>query len=503
MVSTQSTWGRVLPMLTAYLNPKRVNDEEGSPFIPPLREAGFKTAFVHGQEGLIYLQKKRVAAIQEEAITGVQHYTLMSSAVIGDDVICTVAMGDLEESPPNIQVVDAETFAVVSGVIAANLKKIATNIFPFPDRRGVKLLLTEGDPVLSQAARFARRRGWATFTTSSFGPLIDWLRENDGYIPMRAIQRKQKLLLREGAHATVEGEHYNVKLSDGPHLVTGRVRRNQLNLIMHTPSMIGEIEKGKLPDYDGVWNDLLPNVQAALADDGATSILYWGNEDLYVKESDGENGHVFSNFRRLASGLVFPNTLYEKGGLTGQQWILTDDPDPLAIEFLRTQAYRIAAMLQQETAMSVEGSPGTGKTNMKRVVESVRGVGGGVNIMDIDGVLTPENIQLLEESYRSGESVSSLMSMVQGWARDYFIPEEGLNIYFVHRADSVPCSSVQLQISESVEGNARARDIRSGTFSEALHAYYSGTTSITRAYSNSPVPPLAIIIGILLASSLR
>merc|ERR1712065_47402 len=175
MVSTQSTWGRVLPMLTAYLNPKRVNDEEGSPFIPPLREAGFKTAFVHGQEGLIYLQKKRVAAIQEEAITGVQHYTLMSSAVIGDDVICTVAIDDLEESPPNIQ------------VVAANLKKIATNIFPFPDRRGVKLLLTEGDPVLSQAARFARRRGWATFTTSSFGPLIDWLRENDGYIPMRAI----------------------------------------------------------------------------------------------------------------------------------------------------------------------------------------------------------------------------------------------------------------------------------------------------------------------------
>merc|ERR1711916_247841 len=56
--------------------------------------------------------------------------------------------------------------------------------------------------------------GWATFTTSSFGPLIDWLRENDGYIPMRAIQRKQKLLLREGAHATVEGERYNVKLSD-------------------------------------------------------------------------------------------------------------------------------------------------------------------------------------------------------------------------------------------------------------------------------------------------
>merc|ERR1712065_50280 len=218
MVSTQSTWGRVLPMLTAYLNPKRVNDEEGSPFIPPLREAGFKTAFVHGQEGLIYLQKKRVAAIQEEAITGVQHYTLMSSAVIGDDVICTVAIDDLEESPPNIQVVDAETFAVVSGVIAANLKKIATNIFPFPDRRGGKLLLTEG-------------------------------------------------------------ERYNVKLSDGPHLVTGRVRRNQLNLIMHTPSMIGEIEKGKLPDYDGVWNDLLPNVQAALADDGATSILYWGNED--------------------------------------------------------------------------------------------------------------------------------------------------------------------------------------------------------------------------------
>merc|ERR1711916_219951 len=39
--------------------------------------------------------------------------------------------------------------------------------------------------------------------------------------------------------------------------------------------------------------------------------------------------------------------------------------------------------------------------------------------------------------------------------------------------------------------------------SQALHAYYSGTTSITRAYSNSPVPPLAIIIGILLASSLR
>merc|ERR1711916_362259 len=169
----------------------------------------------------------------------------MSSAVIGDDVICTVAIDDLEESPPNIQVVDAETFAVVSGVIAANLKKIATNIFPFPDRRGVKLLLTEGDRVLSQAARFARRRGWATFPTSSFGPLIDWLRENDGYIPMRAIQRKQKLLLREGAR-------YNVKLSDGPHLVTGRVRRNQLNLIMHTPSMIGEIEKGKLPDYDGV-----------------------------------------------------------------------------------------------------------------------------------------------------------------------------------------------------------------------------------------------------------
>merc|ERR1712065_123904 len=502
MVSTQSTWGRVLPMLTAYLNPKRVNDEEGSPFIPPLREAGFKTAFVHGQEGLIYLQKKRVAAIQEEAITGVQHYTLMSSAVIGDDVICTVAIDDLEESPPNIQVVDAETFAVVSGVIAANLKKIATNIFPFPDRRGVVAPHRRRSRSVPGCA-FRAPEGLGYIHHLQFGPLIDWLRENDGYIPMRAIQRKQKLLLREGAHATVEGERYNVKLSDGPHLVTGRVRRNQLNLIMHTPSMIGEIEKGKLPDYDGVWNDLLPTVQAALADDGATSILYWGNEDLYVKESDGENGHVFSNFRRLASGLVFPNTLYEKGGLTGQQWILTDDPDPLAIEFLRTQAYRIATMLQQETAMSVEGSPGTGKTNMKRVVESVRGVGGGVNIMDIDGVLTPENIQLLEESYRSGESVSSLMSMVQGWARDSFIPEEGLNIYFVHRADSVPCSSVQLQISESVEGNARARDIRAGTFSEALHAYYSGTTSITRAYLNSPVPPLAIIIGILLASSLR
>merc|ERR1711916_251788 len=157
----------------------------------------------------------------------------------------------------------------------------------------------------------------------------------------------------------------------------------------------------------------------------------------------------------------------------------------------------------QLTAMAVEGQAGSGKSNIKRVIDSVLGVDGGVNIMDIDGVLTSENIQLLEESYQSDEDVSLLMSMVQGWARDYFIPEEGLNVYFVHRADSVPCSSVQLQISESVEGNARARDIRAGTFSEALHAYYSGTTSITRAYSNSPVPPLAIIIGILLASSLR